>query len=560
MLQPNSGSASSIGNLETCQARAPQSSDQQQQQQSSSTYSSQVMSLPMEISPPLVSHLEFNNTDPVYSIRDDRIPLIYCSDKFVLNDLARMMKSISPQRRIISACSRNCTTNNYVITDDFKCYSHNVKKDDLHVSEQQPATSSSPNASPRTNLVKSSSNIFDVASNVGNAFNLRVYQAAAGYNHTALLVDRLYEQNPIDSEHKVIHSASYPSATKYHSLPNGETVVVPELCSMVCLFSSVSNFTESLIVGGSHAVNIHTGKMIHSAHDAHNIGLNRDLIWLTSLEQALEENEYVTFLSSAAFTIVAVTNRGHLLGIGCNDFGDIGLPKSVKQQRTFKRIPSPSNEFFVKTCCGDHNIAALTKDGKLYVTGCNFSNELGVSASCSYGLTHCKNVDTPSDPIVDIACEYYKIYILKKSNTLWTIQDGKVVPIAFSKRFLSSFPHPPTINIECLSATASSIQIIAHVTSGPHSYRFLMSNSLDRDLIINAISDISSIYHSSNEYANNSHSQQYQLCSTAYTGFFFWKPRYHAKSEELFKKQLLAQTCSPNSRYLCNVAVMCKEW
>ena len=99
---------------------------------------------------------------------------------------------------------------------------------------------------------------------------------------------------------------------------------------------------------------------------------------------------------------------------GTNEFGDIGFPQHVKKKYRIERIPTNESDHFVKVACGDHNMAAITRNGKLFVSGCNFIGELGIgNISNQYGLTQCTSIWEESDPIVDVACKYYGIYVLK---------------------------------------------------------------------------------------------------------------------------------------------------
>ena len=106
---------------------------------------------------------------------------------------------------------------------------------------------------------------------------------------------------------------------------------------------------------------------------------NSEIEWTCLEDFQLQDGEFITKTSCAAFTCCFLTSHGRLLACGSNQFFEIAQPSSDNN------IPAiqcccldPSNEckepFFTKTVNGDHNIIALTRDHNIFYCGYSMGN------------------------------------------------------------------------------------------------------------------------------------------------------------------------------------------
>ena len=187
--------------------------------------------------------------------------------------------------------------------------------------------------------------------------NTKVYFVSCSYCHAMLIVD------PIDEDGKF---SSYNEAGyTLHKLPNGQSYTLPRKSSVIGLKSSVQ------IVDSAFGYD----KKILASFDKGNFG---EIIQIKDLETLLRPDEFVTYMSSAAYTSIFVTSQGRILLTGSNGFGELGVSGIDKSEKIFVQPLCEENPslFFCKVACGDHNIFAITKEGLVYVTGYNASNEL----------------------------------------------------------------------------------------------------------------------------------------------------------------------------------------
>jgi len=216
---------------------------------------------------------------PLFHVDSNNIPVFNntSTDDHLANKTKKLLGDIGD--KIIHACSRNLAYHNMIVTSDHRLYSPNFTKE-FDVLNSDPFK----------------------RNNSGDLFNISVYQVAAGYNHIILLVDRLKQQL------KSVTSDCIPSHKHIHRLPNGDSSIVPERSSLLCIFSSPFDITEELIIGGKHAIDISSGLLIEQKNQV----IGSHMFWLTSLEETLIDGEYLVFLSCSAFSCVFITNMGTL--------------------------------------------------------------------------------------------------------------------------------------------------------------------------------------------------------------------------------------------------------
>ena len=187
---------------------------------------------------------------------------------------------------------------------------------------------------------------------------MKVYFVASSYGHVMFLTD------PIDQN--TGNCVAYnPHGYTVHRLPNGHSYTVPKK-------SSVIGFR----LHGS--AELFGGETKTFSLDLSDPGM-LEFLHMQDVEKCLDINEYVVYMSCAAYTSILLTNHGRLMICGSNGFGELGF--DVKDNKTEKLDVHPihkqePNLFFTKTACGDHNIVVITKEGLVYVTGYNSSNEL----------------------------------------------------------------------------------------------------------------------------------------------------------------------------------------
>ena len=136
--------------------------------------------------------------------------------------------------------------------------------------------------------------------------------------------------------------------------------------------------------------------------------------WFEPLDfdEYLEAGEYVSYTSCAAFTSVFITSRGRLFACGSNQFGEVAQKQLEKIEKINECDLDENNEaknpFFVKTVNGDHNIIALTRDGKVFY--CGFQLEInGVNV---LKMREFKTEMDTDEYFIDIAATYYGIVLL----------------------------------------------------------------------------------------------------------------------------------------------------
>ncbi|KAL9658431.1 hypothetical protein ABK040_005975 [Willaertia magna] len=189
--------------------------------------------------------------------------------------------------------------------------------------------------------------------------NLKIYYMSASYGHLMLLVDRITIINNETKEFNIEKN----NDLYYHQLPNGELIKVPRLFSVIA-FDEVD--TNS--VYGENKIDLLNLK---NCKEIKNIYLLKDI------EEVVANNEFITYMACAAKTSVFVTNFGRLYVYGANYFGDVGMGAGIDDisKITLHKIFNERTDiYFVKVTSGDHNIIALTNDGRVFVCGYNSGN------------------------------------------------------------------------------------------------------------------------------------------------------------------------------------------
>ncbi|KAL9646964.1 hypothetical protein ABK040_013822 [Willaertia magna] len=238
--------------------------------------------------------------------------------------------------------------------------------------------------------------------------NLKIYYMSGSYGHLMLLVDRITILNN-NNETKTFKIETNNELYD-HQLPNGEIIKVPRLFSVIAFHEM-----ETKSVYGENKINL----VPIGDGDIKTIYLLKDI------EDVVNKNEFITYMGCAAKTSVFVTNLGRLFVCGANYFGDVGMGPGIDDISTVtlhKIFNERTDIYFVKVTSGDHNIIALTNDGRVFVCGYNSGNQLGVvnGGSEQVDLIESPQFCDHSEYIVDIASQYYAVVYLTKSGKLFT--------------------------------------------------------------------------------------------------------------------------------------------
>ncbi|KAG2373445.1 hypothetical protein C9374_008555 [Naegleria lovaniensis] len=304
----------------------------------------------------------------------------------------------------------------------------------------------------------------------------RAYFVAASYNCCYVLVDRIVDG---------IISPDFREGYVNHELPNGECYEIPKRSSVVASVTcdmDPSN-SEFVILNPSNTK-----------------------LWLKGIDEALRQDEFITYMACGAYTLVLVTNQGRLIVGGSNGFGECGYDG----YSTVPTAPHPfcekhPNVKFCKVACGDHNIVALTQCGRIFVCGYNSSDELGmkntgnqkqITESVEFAkITH-------SDPAIDVDCHYYGVIFLTRNGSVY-VSGG-------SNRSLSKLTLP-YLHSGTLFNTVTSIG------AGSHSFLISLTNS-NSDLLMLKVSrdalNISEAAQMKKEFLKGISSQQQRIGMT----------------------------------------------
>lgn len=103
------------------------------------------------------------------------------------------------------------------------------------------------------------------------------------------------------------------------------------------------------------------------------LGSKVDLSKCSLKPQAIQK-----IVGGAGHTLILDSN-GHVYSCGLNNKGQTGN-NNIKQRNilTFQKICALEHQTVIHICCGWYSSAALTKDGELYVWGCNRYGQLGL--------------------------------------------------------------------------------------------------------------------------------------------------------------------------------------
>ena len=86
--------------------------------------------------------------------------------------------------------------------------------------------------------------------------------------------------------------------------------------------------------------------------------------------------EKITSISSGYYHGLALTQTGKLYAWGCNEYGQLGL-KDSKRENKPKLVEMPNNVSVKQISCGNEFNLLLTKEGNIYSFGRNYYGELG---------------------------------------------------------------------------------------------------------------------------------------------------------------------------------------
>ncbi|KAL9648221.1 hypothetical protein ABK040_009225 [Willaertia magna] len=241
--------------------------------------------------------------------------------------------------------------------------------------------------------------------------NLNIYYMSGSYDHLMLLVDRITILNEME-ETKTFKIETNNNLYD-HQLPNGEIIKVPRLFSVIAFDEKTATCL------GENKINLIP---IISNLDIKSIYLLKDV------EDVVNNNEFITYMACAARTSVFVTNFGRLYVCGGNQFGDTGMGgvSDVPKVTLHKIFKQRTDIYFVKVTAGDHNMIALTNDGRVFVCGYNAGNQLGVinNAQHQQELIESPQFCDHSEYVIDIASQYYSTIYLTKSGKLFVTNSG----------------------------------------------------------------------------------------------------------------------------------------
>ena len=130
--------------------------------------------------------------------------------------------------------------------------------------------------------------------------------------------------------------------------------------------------------------------------------------------------ECVSYTSCAAYTSIFISSRGRLFGCGSNQFAELAQPvknnanldenlNTIKiRECEYDENNETKNPFFVKTVNGDHNIIALTRDGKVFYCG----YQLEINGRNLQKMREFKTELDTDEYFIDIAATYYDMVLL----------------------------------------------------------------------------------------------------------------------------------------------------
>jgi len=141
--------------------------------------------------------------------------------------------------------------------------------------------------------------------------------------------------------------------------------------------------------------------------------------WVEILDfkSLLQHGEYIIHVGCAAFTCVYLSSRGKLYSVGSNQFAEMGVgyvssgSSSAMISEIKPCVIDPQckeQPFFIKTVHGDHNIVALTNDGRVVI--CGYS--LGVPNTSHQGYLTQIKPERSNVVFTDICSGYYTLYAL----------------------------------------------------------------------------------------------------------------------------------------------------
>ena len=161
-----------------------------------------------------------------------------------------------------------------------------------------------------------------------------------------------------------------------------------------------------------------TSKVLISDKDRNNYS---SWVEILDFKELLQPDEHIVHLGCAAFTCVFISSGGKLFSVGSNQFAEMGIGMAPVNASLISEIkpcvidPECTDEpFFVKTVHGDHNIVALTKDGRVFICGYT----LGGSGTHQKTLVQVKP-NRSKIVFTDICAGYYSLYgLTSKFNIL----------------------------------------------------------------------------------------------------------------------------------------------
>ena len=136
--------------------------------------------------------------------------------------------------------------------------------------------------------------------------------------------------------------------------------------------------------------------------------------WFEMLDfkKLLQPGEFIVHVGCAANTCVFTSSRGRLFSSGSNQFAELGIGITPSPGEVLEIKPCIINSecvdqpFFVKTVHGDHNIVALTNDGRVFV--CGYS--LGRNDENQPNTLIQVKPDRSNVVFTDICAGYYTLY------------------------------------------------------------------------------------------------------------------------------------------------------
>lgn len=142
--------------------------------------------------------------------------------------------------------------------------------------------------------------------------------------------------------------------------------------------------------------------------------------------QGLIEGESIAQVSCSHSHTVLLTNKGHLWGMGKNDYGQLGLG-DANLRLQFIKIDLPSSiedESIARVACGSNSTVLLTTKGCLWVAGNNEGGQLGLTNQADHRSI---NIFTHSpiptlmegESVTKVACRHSYTLFLTTKGRLW---------------------------------------------------------------------------------------------------------------------------------------------